>query len=46
MKLILIILLIFTSTGGYYLSSELKKYTDIGTIDEFKKLKSNNVKSS
>ncbi len=33
------IIAVLSGVGGWYLSSELKKYTDIGTSEEFKQLK-------
>lgn len=41
MIIFLILLILFLSAGGLYLSTELKKYSDIGTVDEFIKLKEN-----
>lgn len=31
---LLMMLSVLLGIGGYYLSKELKKYTDIGTVDE------------
>lgn len=35
------VVIILMGIAGYSISKDLKEYTDIGTVDEFKRLKNN-----